>query len=335
MLAEVISPPVRMGTLLTAWQHDWAVFLAAAGELLAVGWYLWSLRRLAARGRRWPAGRVVAFVAGLVVVVVAIQSGLASYDDTNFTAHVVQHLLLMNLAPPLLALGAPVTLALQSSRRATTTRLLKVLHSAPARFVTHPGVAAVMTVATMYAYFLTPLYRLSLEHPLLHYYMHVHFLLAGCLYWWPIVGTDVLPRRWGHGAKMLLLFAAIPWSSFLGIAILSTTSPIAPAHTLSDTRTGGGLLWAASELFTAAFLLVVFADWARADLRQAARNDRRLAAADRAAAPAGGGPAPAPQPGRATGPATTSGAGGRGRPPSTWALTKAALRRASEPDAGS
>lgn len=317
-VSAVISPPVRVGTLLTAWQSDWPVLIAAGFEAAAVAWYIASVYRLRRRGRRWPLRRIAAFVAGVLVVVIAINSGLAHYDDTNFTAHVFQHLLLMNLAPPLLALGAPVTLALQSSRRRTTTWILKVLHSAPARLLTHPGVAAGMAIVTMYGYFLTPLYRLSLEYPLLHYYMHLHFLIAGCLYWWPLVGADVLPRRWSHGAKLALLFASVPWTSFLGIAILTMSTPIAPQHTLADTHAGGGVLWATSEFFTAAALLIVFADWAKSDLKQAARYDKRVAER-------GGGARSRP---------TAAGVGAGGRPMSTWELTKAAIRRPSDPDAG-
>jgi putative membrane protein len=332
LVADLVSPPVRLHTLLGGWQTDPLIWVVAAAEVAAVTWYVVSLRRLGSRGRRWPLRRLVSFVVGILVVVVAIQSGLAAYDDTNFTAHVMQHLLLMNLAPPLLAMGAPITLALQSSRRSTTTRLLRVLHSRPARILTHPLVAAGMTVVTMYAYFLTPLYRLSLEHPLLHYYFHVHFLLVGCLFWWPIVGTDVLPRRWSHGAKLGLLFAGIPWSSFLGIALLTTKVPIAPAHTLADTHSGGGLLWAATEIFNVMFLLVVVADWARSDLRQAQRYDRLV---DQAAAR----PAPAGAPVAAAAPAGPEPTGARDpagarRPVSTWALTREALRRPADPTAG-
>lgn len=321
MSAGLLSPPVRLHTLLAAWQHDWLIVVAAAFEAASIGWYVLSVRRLGRRGRRWSGWRTAAFVGGVLVVVVATQSGLASYDDTNFSAHVVQHLLLMNLAPPLLAMGAPVTLALQASSRSTTTRLLKVLHSPAARLLTHPLLAGGLVVVTMYGYFLTPLYRLSVEKSWFHYYTHLHFLLAGCLYWWPIVGADVLPRRWGHAAKLGLLFAAIPWSSFLGIAILEMSRPIAPAHTLADTHAGGGLLWAASELFTVVFALVVFADWAKADLRQAARYDRQLARTPARSVNETTTPAGEPDP---SGPTDE-------RPVSSWALTKAAIRRPADP----
>lgn len=112
------SPPVRLDALLTAWQHNWLiVVVAAALEAASIGWYLLSVRRLGRRGRGWSRRRTASFVGGALVVVVATPSGLASYDDTNFTAHVVQHLLLMNL-PPLLAPGSsPATAGRRVLRR--------------------------------------------------------------------------------------------------------------------------------------------------------------------------------------------------------------------------
>jgi putative copper resistance protein D len=282
---------VRLVQLLTAWPHDWPVLIVASLVLVTVAWYLVAVRRLSRRGRRWAGRRTMSFMFGMATIVVAVESGLASYDDRNFTAHIAQHLLLMNLAPPLLAMGAPITLALQASQRGLTTFILKVLHSSPARLAIHPVFAGVMAMTTMYLYFLTPIYRLSIEHVWFHYYTHAHFLIVGCLYWWPIVGRDVLPRRWSPGTKLIILFAAVPWSTYLGLYITQMSYPIAPQHTLSDTHAGGFLLWAASEAFTLFFLVVVFRDWARADQRRADRAERLTLAS---VEPVGPSPPPPP-----------------------------------------
>ena len=77
---------------------------------------------------------------GILVIAYATEGGIAHYQRSNFTAHVVQVFLLTNIAPPLLALGAPITLAVQSSSRNTATSLLKVLQSGWAR-VCHPTVS--------------------------------------------------------------------------------------------------------------------------------------------------------------------------------------------------
>ncbi|HYA45389.1 MAG TPA: cytochrome c oxidase assembly protein [Acidimicrobiales bacterium] len=276
----VKSPSPQPSTLLFSWQHDWMSVVALVVQLAAFGWYLASIRRLQARGRRWSRYKAASFIVGLVVVAYAAEGGVAAYDDSNFTVHIIQHILLMNLAPPLLAIGAPITLALQSSSRRTTTFLLKILHSPPARVLTQPIVALSMGVITMYAYFLTPLYAFSEQHPVFHSYVHLHFLAVGCLFWWPIVGRDVLPRRLSFGVRFLLVFLTIPWNAFLGLAIASVTKPLyAAANTLADTQSGGDVLWGLGEVLTVATLAILFVDWAADEERRAVRADRQLDAA--------------------------------------------------------
>ena len=159
ILADALSPSVQVHTLLTAWQTDWLSLVSLAVEIAVAIGYVVLTRRLAARGRQWSAWRTTSFTAGILTIVIAVQSGLASYDDTNFNVHVVQHLLLMNVAPILLALGAPVTLLLQAGQRSTQQRVLKVLHNPIIEVMTNPIFVLVVFSVTMVGYFLTPFYN--------------------------------------------------------------------------------------------------------------------------------------------------------------------------------
>src|ERR1017187_9339327 len=205
----------------------------------------------------------------------------------GLSIHVIQHLLLMNVAPIFLVLGAPVTLALQASGRRTQTTILRVLHHPIVEVITNPLVVLFFFSVTMIAYFLTPFYQFSLEHPLVHDLTHLHFLITGCLYWWLVVGVD--PSRWRLTPPMKLGFLAvdIPVGTLLGLGLTQASVSVAPSfHTLADTQQGGGLLWIASELFTFAAIGIVVFQWMRSDTREAARGDRR-ADADYAARWAG------------------------------------------------
>jgi putative copper resistance protein D len=254
--------------------------VALVVEVAVLVWYLRGIRGLAGRGRSWSWLRTAGFVAGLVVVAYAVEGGLAYYDRSNFTVSVIQHLLLITVAPPVLAMGAPFTLALQSSSPRTTTVLLKVLHGAPARLLTHPVVAFAGLMGTMCIYFLTPLYGYSEQHPLLQAYVQLHFLLAGCLFWWPMVGKDLLPRRFGFGTRFVLVFVSVPFNAALGLAIANDARPLYPAgNTLADTQSGGNVLWGLLEVFTVAALALLFVQWAREEERRAVRADRQLDAA--------------------------------------------------------
>src|SRR3954451_5570166 len=141
MVATVLAhgaPPteVTLHGLLTGVSAD---PLPTALVVLAGLLYLYGVRRLHRRGDAWPVGRTIAFVGlGLGTIAIATLSGLATYDDTVFSVHMVQHMLLTMVAPVFLALGAPITLALRTVGPRSRRTLLTVLHSRAARVVTFP-----------------------------------------------------------------------------------------------------------------------------------------------------------------------------------------------------
>ncbi len=299
LFADEISPPVQIHQLLAGWQTDLMSLVALAIEVGVALWYVVSVVRLARRGRHWSPWRTVSFLIGTLAVVAAIQSGLASYDDSVFQCHVIQHLLLMNVAPIFYALGAPVTLALQASDRSTQKRLLAVLHSRAIAFITQPVLVVINFAGTMLIFFLTPFYQFSLEHPLIHELTHLHFLISGILYWWLVVGVD--PSRWrlSFPAKLGYLAVGIPTTAILGLALTQSGTSIAPLfHTTADTHAGGAILWIVGELFTLGALAIVVIQWMVADNREAVRADRRSDAAGAAAQRQveGAGAAPIAQP---------------------------------------
>jgi putative copper resistance protein D len=277
---------------LTQWQ--WGPFaLGVLAGLIAIAyWYLRADWLLAGRGRRWPPQRTIAFIAGLVAVGLALQSPVATFTGSYFEAHVIQHLLLMVVAPPLLALGAPSTLLLQTSSRKIKRRWLAVLRSRPFALLTFPVVVWFLYFGVMFAFFLSPLINVAMHHMALMDLMNLVFLFGATLYWWPLVGIDpVVHWKFGYGARMGSVLLGGPPEVILGLAILSAHKPIASMYTLSSTHAGGGLLWASTEFATFGAFIPIFVLWMRSDARAAARADAR---AERAAiseglqAPSGG-----------------------------------------------
>src|SRR5579875_3791072 len=110
----MLSPDPRLPTLLFSWQTSWESFVVLALQLAALAWYLGSVRRLATAGQHWSVWVATSFVLGVVVSAYAYEGGVAYYQRSNFTAHVVQLLLLCFAAPPLVAGGCPLRLALLS-----------------------------------------------------------------------------------------------------------------------------------------------------------------------------------------------------------------------------
>jgi putative membrane protein len=290
----------------------WSVFtqarpplLPSLALLLVTGLYLYGVSRLRARGDHWAVGRTVSFVLGGVgVLAVALLSGLESYDTTLFGVHMVQHMLLAMVAPVFLALGAPVTLALRTLGAGPRKALLSVLHSRLLAVVTFPAVPWVIFIGSPWALYFTGWYDATLRSGLQHDLMHLHFVLSGCLFFWPLIGVDPVPGRVGHPFRILMLFATMPFHAFLGVSIMGVsddgTGLIAREHyqyVLQDLhravfqqQVGGGLIWSSGDLVGLLFIFVAMAQWMRASEREAAREDRRLdrlEAADREASSSG------------------------------------------------
>jgi putative copper resistance protein D len=233
--------------------------------------YLRGVRRLAARGRRWPWSRTIPFLAGTAVVAVA-----GVLRDTSFVLHMWEHILIGMAAPLLLALGAPVTLALQTAGPGTRRGIRRVLHSRAGAVVAHPVVGWLLFGGTIVVVAFSPVLELAAQHTWFHVALHAHLLLVGALFLWPLVGTDPTPRALPYGARLLAVLVAVPFHAFVGVALLSTTTLIAPEAypSLADQHRAAGLLWASGELFGVALVGIVFAQWLAADRREAARFDR-------------------------------------------------------------
>ncbi len=271
------SIPLDTHTALTHWQFSPFPLLVLALAVVTAAWYLRARSNLAARGRHWSWKRTASFLSGLALLDLALQSPVATFTMEYFQAHVVQHLLLMVVAPPLLAMGAPMTLALQTSSRETKVRLLGLLNGRLFRIMTHPVPVAFVYYFSMFAFFLTFALGFAMDHMWLMDLVNLAFLFASTLFWWPIVGLDPIPHwRMGHGAKLTSLLLGVPIESFLALALLSTTRPVAPIYSLPSTHAGAGILWIGAEFFTFLALIPVFVQWVRMEERKAARYDAQL-----------------------------------------------------------
>jgi putative copper resistance protein D len=259
---------------LTRWESSPFALLVVVGLVAAASWYLWADWQLAGRGRRWPWPRTVAFLAGLVAIDLALQSPVATFTGSYFEAHVLQHLLLMVVAPPLLALGAPSTLLLQTASRRTKVAWLGVLRSRPFAVLTHPVTVWILYFGIMFAFFLSSLIDVAMRHMALMDAFNVLFLLGGCLYWWPMVGNDpIVHWKMGYGARMVNILLGGPPEVILGLAILSARVPIASMYSLSSTHAGGALLWISTEIVVVIAFFPIFWQWSRSDERAANRAD--------------------------------------------------------------
>jgi cytochrome c oxidase assembly factor CtaG len=278
-------PPLTPTRLLTAWTWEWSM---ALGIAVAAGLYIVGLVVLHRRGDRWPVQRSLSFLlGGLGAIGVATMSALGTYDTVLLSIHMVQHMILMMVAPMFLALGAPVTLALRTLPFRPRAMLLAVLHSRVARVLTFAPLALALFIATPFALYYSPFYELSLRSGFWHAFLHLHFLIIGALLMWPLMGIDPVPGRISYPLRLLMLFLMLPFHAFLGISIMSSTQLIAeswylafnrtwPPSPLDDQYLAGGIMWASGDLIALVMLIALFVQWYAHSQREARREDRRL-----------------------------------------------------------
>lgn len=287
--------PIRIDlhTLVRYWLISPFTCAVLAVLLLAAFWYLQAAGDAREQGEAWPVHRTVAFFSGLLATELAVQSSVAMLPYISFPMHVVQSLLLVMVAAPLLVLGTPVQLALETSTPRLQRRVISALQSSPVRVMAHPAVSFLLLYFGLLAYFLTPALAASMRHVWLLNLINLGFLLAGLLFWWAILGTDVTPDLGiSAGHRLAFLAGAIVLESLLGVALVARTTPVAAIYTLTGTRQGGAIWWAVAAVATVAAGVAVFSEWDRGGepLDPADASGRPLAA------DAGEEPWPAPAP---------------------------------------
>jgi putative membrane protein len=286
---SALPPAFGIGTFFTEARID---LLPAIGIATMAALYVVGVGRLARRGRSWSPARSLAFAIGILDLTIATQSGLAAYDTTLFSAHVGQHVLIGVVAPFFMALGAPITLALQASSRDTQVRLLRLLHSRPIKGLTHPVAAFALFGLTLFVLYFSPLYELSLRNDYVHELVHVHFLVAGSIFFWAVIGLDPIAWRIPYSFRLVLVLLTVPFHAFLGLALYSSDTPLAAGYyaaaplpagvnALSDQRTGAGIMWLVGDAIGLIAGTVVLAQWMAHEDRA---NRRREDAEDKAAA---------------------------------------------------
>jgi len=278
-------PAFGLSEVFTAWRLD---PLLTVVTVWVAGLYLYGVWRLHERGDRWPVLRTVSFVLpGMGGLFFATSSGLGTYDTTLLSVHMVQHMILSMMVPLFLALGAPVTLMLRTLPPAPRRGLLSLLHSRLAQVLSFPPLTFLLFVISPWALYFSGWYDASLRSVFVHEMMHLHLVLVGSLFFWPLVGTDPVPGRLPYPFRMLTIVLTLPFHAFLGVTIMGQQELIAgdwyrslpmgwlpdPAH---DQHLAGGILWGTGDLVGLLFMTVLFVQWVRASQREAQREDRRL-----------------------------------------------------------
>jgi putative membrane protein len=273
-----------LGRMLGSWRLDPGVLAvcAATASLYAYG-VLRARRR--ARGH-WPLWRGASFVVGLLVLMTALLSGIDAYADELLSVHVVQHLLLILLAPALLLWGAPVRLALSACSSTGRSTIGVVLRRRWVRVLTRPACGFALFTIVVLSTHLTGLYEVAIEDQTVHAFEHAAYFWSGALFLLPILAADPVPHPPGAITRFSWLMAAmtvmfLPAAVFMFDGRVRYPFYLAPARALhvsalADQRAAGMIMLFAGGVAMAALAILVAMEAMILEERRQLRRDSYL-----------------------------------------------------------
>ena len=201
--------------------------------------------------------RVASFVLGLLLIWIAMASPLAALDHDMLTAHMVQHLLLMTLAPPLILLGMPVMLLVHSPLQRFLQTIGCPLGSAPmqklGRALTYPALCWVGAAGTLVVWHIPSMFMLGLRSQTWHSIEQASFLATGLLFWWPVIQSRPIVSKWPESSMLLYLFLATLPCDILSAFLVFCDRVVYPVFlsspqsfglsALEDQQCAGALMW--------------------------------------------------------------------------------------------
>ena len=248
---------------LTQWNWEPSILI---GTALITGLYIYAIGPL--RKRYFPAeqvrtGQTISFLLGMLVMFLALVSPLDELGDSYlFSAHMVQHLILTIVGPPLLLLGTPEWFVKPLLRHKVVFKIAKAL--------AYPAVAFVLYNADFWLWHAPPLYNATLENQNIHILEHLTFIIFGILYWWPIFSpSQDLPRLSIGGQILYLFFSGMP-SVLLGAGLTFSPPLYAPylaaprvwgISAATDQQLGGLIMWVPVSILYIGIMSVLFIRW--------------------------------------------------------------------------
>jgi putative membrane protein len=250
-------------------------FIFVLSLLLAAGLYLFAAAASLRKGRRWPWFRTAYWLGGVTCAAAAAVGPLAKLAHTNFPAHMASHLLLGMLAPFLLIMAAPVTLALRTLDVASARRLSHWLRSSPVRLFTHPVTASCLNIGGLWLLYPTGLFPVVHHNLLLHFCLHIHFLFAGCLYTAAFIYIDPTPHRIRFPHRAIVLLIGMAAHSILAKSIYAHPPAGVPA---SQAEAGAVLMYYGGDAIELLIIGMLCFQWYKAGTSRLLRFSRSKAA---------------------------------------------------------
>lgn len=211
--------------------------------------------------KKWPLHRYIFWGVGILTVGAALIAPSADLAYSNFTAHMIGHLLLGMLAPLFLLAAAPMKLILRTLQVPSARKLTFVLKSRPVQFITNPLIASAFNLGGLYVLYTTDLYSLMHQSLILHIIVHFHVFLAGYVFTASIIYMDVTPHRYHYTYRTIVLIL-----SLAGHKILSKHIYAYPPAGVGkgEAEAGGMLMYYGGDFIDAVLIIILCYHWYKA-----------------------------------------------------------------------
>lgn len=251
--------------LITVWQLD----AVAVAVLLILGTlYLTGTLLLRRAGRPWRWNCTVSFLAGLLVCGLATNSSISVYDMSLFSAHMIGHLMLVMLGPALLMAGRPLTLLLEATHGRRHDRIAATLRGPVVSLLTAPPVALASYTVVIVGTHLTGLMNVIMRNSWAGQLEHLGYLLLGCQFFVVVIGDAPIRWKLSAPARLFMLALSMAVDTFTGVVLLQSTTAIAMSpppgtsiNPITDTQTGGAIMWFGGDGIMAVIMVVVAIGW--------------------------------------------------------------------------
>ena len=218
-----------------AFGADWVEAVSAVAVL-----YLACVRRARRSGHVVTTPQIVCFLAGLGAVLAAFLTKIDTYDNVDFVDHVTQHLILVFVAAPLVALGAPIEVVARGAPGAVRRRLLDpVLRSRFLQLVSAPVGAGVLFLVVQAGVFIPPLFNGALNTGTPHVVQHLLLLVSGFLFWRSIATVEPEPSGEDRPRRFAVTGAVVALTVGLGIVLVTAATPLYRLYVAAPRPWGG------------------------------------------------------------------------------------------------
>ena len=264
------------------WAFD--PFIAVNLLLVSVA-YGWAWRAARAKAG-WSTWAGISFYAAITVLWVSYLGPFAAWSHTFFVAHMCQHLLVMMVAAPLLVLSNPVTLAFVSLGGSGRRRMAAILRGRAVQVLTNPWLTWIAFAVVLTGTHFTNFYNLALtNHDLDTYVQQPLYLIAAVLFYFPLIGSNLQPRRPTHAVRLMSLGLMMVPEAVTGAVLYFAPHVLYPYYNtirsfgpdpITDQRLAGAIMWAMAMIIDSGWMMLAAVEWFADEERKSRRQDAQL-----------------------------------------------------------